>query len=171
MTPAPRLDTVGLAHATVLAALQARCFDDAWSQGAIEEILTTPGSFACLASMPQGAADSPVGFALGRIAADEAELLSLGVDPAWRRRGIAQALVETVLQRAAAAGAHMIFLEVAEANDPARLLYATHGFIAVGRRPDYYRRPNAVPVAALILRRSLGLAGRAGESQDHRQQR
>jgi len=149
MSEAVRLAAIGHSHAAVLSALQAECFNDVWSPASIEEILTAPGAFAWLALTP---ADLPVGFALARLASDEAELLSLGVVPGSRRSGIARALLKTVIEHASLSGAAAMFLEVAENNDPARLLYAAAGFAAVGRRPDYYRRPNSVPVAALTLR-------------------
>jgi ribosomal-protein-alanine N-acetyltransferase len=107
-----------------------------------------------------------VGFALARVAADEAELLSLGVIPAARRQGIGQALLDDVIRVAAARQAAALFLEVAETNEAARRLYGTNGFSAVGRRPDYYQRPNTVPISALTLRRAL-LRGAAELSSSH----
>lgn len=157
MTVALRVDAVGLAHARVLAALHAACFEDSWSVGAMADVLASPGAFACLA-FPAGATD-PAGFALARVAADEAELLSLGVMPSSRRQRIGRALLDDVIRRVGELNAAAIFLEVAETNDAARLLYAASGFSAVGRRPDYYQRPNTVPVAALTLRRALRPAG------------
>jgi ribosomal-protein-alanine N-acetyltransferase len=155
MIPAIRIESVGLAHTPVLATLHAACFDDAWSAGAMADVLASPGAFACIA-MPVDLSDAaPAGFALARLAADEAELLSLGVIPPARRRGIGQALLDDVIRRAGQLKARALFLEVAETNDTARLLYAANGFSAVGRRPDYYQRANSVPVAALTLRLML----------------
>ena len=150
-----RIEAVGLAHTRVLAALHAACFDDAWSVGAMADVLASPGAFACLALAADMPDLPPLGVALARIAADEAELLSLGVIPAERRRRIGQALLDDVLRRAEEFRAVALFLEVAESNEAARRLYEANGFSAVGRRPDYYQRPNTVPVAALTLRRAL----------------
>ncbi len=155
MTVPVRIDAVGLAHTRVLAALHAACFDDTWSVGAMADVLASPGAFACLALAVDTPEPSPLGFALARIAADEAELLSLGVIPAERRRRIGQALLDNVLHSAEQFRATALFLEVAETNEAARRLYEANGFSAVGRRPDYYQRPNTVPVAALTLRRAL----------------
>jgi [ribosomal protein S18]-alanine N-acetyltransferase len=149
MSEAARIELAGVPHAGLLSALQAQCFDDAWSPSSIAEVLVSPGAFALLAV--QGEA-MPVGFAVARLAGDEAELLSLGVVVSQRRKGIAKRLLRAVIERAGAAGSRALFLEVAESNDAARLLYSARGFTAVGRRPDYYRRPNAVPIAALTLR-------------------
>jgi [ribosomal protein S18]-alanine N-acetyltransferase len=152
MTEAARIEPAGQPHAAVLAALQTQCFDDVWSQSSIEEIMASPGTFALLAIHGES---MPIGFALARLVGDEAELLSLGVVAEQRRKGVARMLLARVIERAIASGALALFLEVAESNDAARLLYSARGFTAVGRRPDYYRRPNAVPVAALTLRLSL----------------
>ncbi len=146
-----RLTPASIAHAAVMVRLHALCFDDAWSLQAMSDVLNSPGAFAAIATVDEG----PVGFVLARIVGDEAEVLTLCVIPDWRRRGVAAQLLAEAMRRARAAGAARIFLEVAETNEAARALYAGRGFAAVGRRPDYYRLPNRVPVAALTLRRDL----------------
>lgn len=95
------------------------------------------------------------GFALGRVAGPEAELLTLAVDLPFRRKGLASALLDDLHARAAEQGAEEIFLEVAETNAPAQGLYAGQGYREVGRRPGYYCPPGGEPVDALILYRSL----------------
>ena len=155
MSAALRIEAAGLAHTRVLADLHAACFDDAWSVGAMADVLASPGAFAALALLADAPEGPPVGFALARVAADEAELLSLGVIPSARQRGIGRALLDDVIRGAVTRGAAALFLEVAETNEAARRLYAANGFGAVGRRPDYYQRPNTVPIAALTLRRAL----------------
>ena len=159
MTRAVRITPVGLAEASVLSTLHTSCFDDGWSIQSVAEILRSPGAFACLAVLDHAArveGPLPVGFAIARIAADEAELLSIGVASSWRRRGIARALLADVLQRTTSAGARAIFLEVAEDNSAAQALYAGEGFLAVGRRAEYYRRSPGPGAAALTFRRPLG---------------
>jgi [ribosomal protein S18]-alanine N-acetyltransferase len=97
----------------------------------------------------------PAGFALMRVAADEAEVIAIGVRPAQQRRGVGRVLLEEIVARAARAGAARLFLEVAEDNAPARALYAAAGFAQVGRRPNYYRRKE-ISVPALVLRFDVG---------------
>jgi [ribosomal protein S18]-alanine N-acetyltransferase len=80
-------------------------------------------------------------------APDEAEILNLAVDPAWRRRGVGAALLEAVLERASGA----IFLEVAESNSPAIALYRKQGWVDVGRRSGYY---NHGTVNAVVMKKS-----------------
>jgi len=98
-----------------------------------------------------------VGYAIGRVAADEGEILNVGVHPERRRRGIARALVRTLLGALGAAGARQVYLEVRESNVAARQLYAAYGFGEVGRRARYYRRPVE---DAVILRAAIGSGGR-----------
>lgn len=140
-----------------VAELHAGCFDDAWSVAALAAVLATPGSFGLLSIT----CDAPSGFLLARIAADEAEILSIGVLPAWRRRGVARALLAAAGGEATGRGARRLFLEVAADNPAARGLYLREGFAQVGRRPGYYRRGNG-GIDALILARTLGPAAAPG---------
>ncbi len=158
MTAPVRLVPAGLAYAAVLAALHQRCFEEAWSDRAMVEVLSAQGAFAVMALAAESGAETPVGFALARIAGDDAELLSLCVLPTHRGQGVATRLLDEIMVLARRIGARRMLLEVAETNDAARALYASRGFAAGRRRPDYYRAPNRVPVAALELYRDLGPA-------------
>ena len=155
----PRVVDAGLADVVVLSNLHTACFEDAWSPQSMGEVLRSPGTFALLALIDDTSGEGddpfPVGFAIGRVAADEAELLSLGVADAFRRRGVARILLDTVMRHAAAHGARQLFLEVAEDNRAARALYANKGFSAVGRRLGYYLRRDGSSMSALTLRRPL----------------
>jgi ribosomal-protein-alanine N-acetyltransferase len=95
------------------------------------------------------------GFFFARAVAEEAELLTLAVHPAARRRGIGRRLVDAFLTDAAARGAKRAFLEVAASNAPALALYAASGFSETGRRPRYFIRPDATREDALVLSRAL----------------
>lgn len=101
---------------------------------------------------------APDGFALGRVIAGEAELLTLAVRPGARRQGIGARLLAGFLQTAQARGAVEAFLEVSAANESARALYRTAGFDQVGLRAGYYRAAGEC-ADALVLRRPLGLGG------------
>ncbi len=102
----------------------------------------------------------PHGFALARVIAGEAELLTLATDPDHRRRGIAADLLQRVEAAAAERGALDQFLEVAADNVAARALYAKAGYIQIGQRAGYYVRPGADPVDALVLAKALGTLDR-----------
>lgn len=93
-----------------------------------------------------------LGFLVARAAADELEILNLGVLPQARRQKIGRLLLEAALHWGRVSGAARAFLEVRESNEPARLFYEAQGFIVTGRRPLYYAQP---PEAALVLSLSL----------------
>lgn len=140
----------GAAALPLLVALHAAAFHPAerWGEVAIGTMLALPGSFGLLAEQE----GEPAGFVLVRVAADEAEILTLAVLPEARRHGHARALMCSAMAEAASRGAAALFLEVSEANEAARALYAALGAEEVGRRPRYYHDGSA----ALVLRLMLG---------------
>ena len=130
--------------AIYLAALHAQAFNAPWSAGELADLLAMPGAFAL--HVPEA------GFILCRVAADEAEVLTLAVVPELRRQGLAGRLLQGAIDVSVQAGGTSLFLEVDEHNTAARALYARAGFVPVGRRPGYYDLPSG-RVDALILRR------------------
>lgn len=84
------------------------------------------------------------GFIVYRIAADEAEIITIGVNPEMRRNGIASAMISIVEKSIKNQGVSKIFLEVASTNEPAKKLYETCGFKTVGTRPKYYDGVDAI---------------------------
>jgi ribosomal-protein-alanine N-acetyltransferase len=146
-----RLRDASSADAPALAAIHAQCFSmEVWDAAAIAALLATPGTFALLD-------EDAGGFIMVRAAGGESEVLTLGVKPAARRRGIAKALVVGASERAFAAGATDLFLEVNAANNAAIALYKGLGFGEVGRRKDYYLAPHGMREDALVLRASIPL--------------
>jgi ribosomal-protein-alanine N-acetyltransferase len=139
-----------------LAELHAACFEDAWDQSALAALLAMPGAFALIADAGgAGSEDAiPGGFIMVRAIAGEAEVLSLGVRPAARRRGLGRRLLAAALAEAGAHGAAKLFLEVAIDNLPARALYLAGGFAQVGRRANYYSRPGEA-ATALVLAKAI----------------
>lgn len=81
------------------------------------------------------------GILIGRVAADEFEILNLAVAKAHRRRGIATQLLKAALESARAGGAREIYLEVRASNEAGIAFYSRMGFRVSGRRPNYYRDP------------------------------
>jgi len=130
------------AHAAVMAAIHQAAFPpgESWGRDAIALQLALPGVF--------GSLDARGGMLLGRVAAGEAEVLTLAVMPSMRRQGIAGALLQAAVAEARARGATALFLEVATGNAAARALYGRAGFVEVGRRRRYY----ADGSDALVLR-------------------
>lgn len=127
-----------------MAAIHASAFPPAaaWDARALAGLLATPGCFAH---------HHPGAFILARVAADEAEVLTLAVMPVMRRQGLARALLDDAAATAIVLGARTMWLEVAENNFPALALYRSLGFAEAGRRPEYY----ANKTAALVLRLNL----------------
>ena len=96
-----------------------------------------------------------VGFAVSRMAADEAEILSIAVAASHRGRNLSRDLLLTHLGHLAGRGVRTVFLEVEENNAPARRLYDRAGFAVTGRRERYYRQPGGEQLNALLMRRDL----------------
>lgn len=143
----------GAEAASLLASLHAHGIGEAgpaWTGDAFATLLALPGRGAFVAEE----AGQPVGFMLLGLAADEAEVITLAVLPAARRRGIGAALVGAAAREASVRGATRLFLEVAEDNAPARALYGRAGFVPIGRRKGYYAREPG-PVDALVLALTL----------------
>ena len=136
-----------------VATIHADSFDDPWSATVMRRILVLPGAFGLVARHETD--DAICGFALCRVAADECELLSLGVAHEHRRRGVGGMLFNAATEWAAVAGARRFFLEVAEDNDAAIRLYSGRGLTPVGRRPDYYELKGGGHMAALTMRGEL----------------
>ena len=108
------------------------------------------------------------GFVLSRLAADEAEILTIAVDAAHQGRGVGRALLSENLRQVATAGAKALFLEVANDNAPALALYDRFGFVRVGERAGYYRRADGTGASALVMRKSLGEAPASGRQDSGR---
>ncbi len=144
---------VGPERAVELAEMHARLFQPAWSEGSVSETLSHPGSTAFLARVRDGAESlpEPAGFIIGQIAADEAEILSIGVLPKFQRRCVGTLLVEGLARAAKRAESKRLYLEVATDNQAAFNLYRSCGFTAVGMRKGYYARPDSEPQDALVL--------------------
>lgn len=115
--------------AALLAALHASAFADPWGKPAICELLAGPGVFAF---------STEDGFAMGRVAGGEAEILTLAVKPEARGRGLGRALIQALGTHAQSLGAASLFLEVGHDNPAALALYAGLGFERVGQRKGYY---------------------------------
>ena len=76
-----------------------------------------------------------------QIVGEQGDILTVGVDPAFRRRGIGEALVQAMLDSFRQAGGRELFLEVRASNAPARRLYEKCGFMKISVRKNYYRMP------------------------------
>ena len=137
-------------HSDVITALHRAAFETGWSETSINQLLEADTAVAFLASVDQ--AFRPVGFVIGRLLADEAEIITVGVAPAARRRGIGHALLGGFMRAVALAGAQRVVFEVAVDNQAALQLYASRGFQTIGQRPSYYEaKSGGAATDALIL--------------------
>jgi ribosomal-protein-alanine N-acetyltransferase len=126
-------------------------YGESWTEPQTVSMLALPGVWLSVAWVD----NRPAGFALNRIIADEAELLLLAVSPAFRRMGVATALIERSRMMTRLRKGFRLHLEVRH-NNPAIELYRKAGFILVGRRPGYYRGIDGQIHDALTLSCSLG---------------
>jgi len=140
-----------------IAAMHAQLFDPPWSQGEIRKMVLHPGSSALVCKVRETAdtVPCPAGFVLGQVAADEAEIITLGVLKQYQRCGLARKLVEALVRAVAKAGASRLFLEVADDNTAAIALYGSSGFVEVARRKEYYARTNAPAADAIVMSLAL----------------
>ena len=144
----PVLSEAGPRDAAAIAALHAASFQRGWGEDEVHGLLMNRAVTSHRAMIGR----TLVGFILSRAVADEAEVLSVAIAPAWRGRGFARPLLDLHLRRLSGLGARAVFLEVDEHNAPACRLYRRAGFTEVGRRQGYYANGRA----ALVRRRDLG---------------
>jgi len=137
--------------AAQLARLHGASFAHGWGESEFESMLAERNTLVHRLRLGR----KTIGFAVSRIGADEAEILSIAVYSAYRGRGLSHMLLLTHLGHLAGRGVRTIFLEVEENNQPARRLYDRTGFMVVGRRERYYKQPNGEQLNALLMRRDL----------------
>lgn len=126
-------------------------FGEAWTRRQVGDMLTMPRTFALLldaAGQVPAQAQETAGFTLSRQVADEEELLLIAVAPEARGRGLGSALLGQFVAMAGQRGSTRLFLEM-RAGNPAERLYLRHGFVPVGRRPNYYRAGQGGPFDAI----------------------
>jgi [ribosomal protein S18]-alanine N-acetyltransferase len=146
-----RLEPLSEITADPLSLMHRICFPgDPWNSEAMAEIMSITGFFGRIAWVDE----MPAGFALALDLRKECEILSLGVVPGWRRKGIGSTLLDAICSEGLVRGAKYIVLEVAIDNNAALALYTDRGFMPVGRRQNYYRQAGR-RIDALVLRRAL----------------
>jgi ribosomal-protein-alanine N-acetyltransferase len=145
------IEPASLRDAPKLAQLHGSSFHRGWGEGEFEQMLSERNTL--VHRLRQG--QKTIGFAVSRMAADEAEILSIAVDAKHRGRGLSRNLLLTHLGHLAGQGVRTVFLEVEENNQPARRLYHRAGFAVTGRRERYYREANGEQLNAVIMKRDL----------------
>lgn len=133
-------------HVIQIAQLERECFSDPWSQNSIASELENPLSYWLVAM----AGNVVAGYVGSQTVLGESDMMNLAVHPEFRRQGVAQDLVQALIDGLNQRGSHCLTLEVRESNAPARKLYEKLGFVQVGIRPNYYQHPRE---DGLILRK------------------
>ena len=134
-----------------LAAVHQLAFRPGWNIEELADVGSGPGVFGLVAE----AAGEVTGMILCRTVADEAEILTLAVDPGARREGVGRALVAAAVGAVTQQGVLDVFLEVAIDNHPALRLYDQAGFAQAGLRRGYYDRGGGMLVDAVVMRLDL----------------
>ena len=121
-----------------LVKLEQKLFSDAWTEMSLINTLHYRPDTSFVAELD----GEPVGYLFFMAAADEGELLRIGVSPEYRRQGVGQVLLDHMDYFVLENGIYSVWLEVRESNEPARALYDKSGFVTQGCRKKYYHRPD-----------------------------
>ncbi|WP_037060978.1 ribosomal protein S18-alanine N-acetyltransferase [Pseudoxanthomonas suwonensis] len=113
--------------------IEKRAYPFPWTRGIFRDCLLA--GYPALLALDD---DSPAGYGVMSIAADEAHLLNLCTAPERQSRGLGRHILRALLRTARDRGAQRIFLEVRPSNPAAIALYHSEGFNEIGRRPRYY---------------------------------
>ena len=141
-----KIEIMNSSHVAQIANLEKLCFSDPWSENSIASELDNKLAFWLVATE----ADRVAGYIGSQTVMDETDMMNVAVHPDYRRKGIAEALVNTLVENLQKLGSHCLTLEVRASNTPAITLYEKLGFSEIGRRKNYYRNPRE---DALILRK------------------
>lgn len=142
--------------AAEVAALHMRLFNPPWDEAAVVPLLAAPAAVAFVARV--GIPPTTVGFVIGQVAADMAEIISIGVAESWQQRGLGRVLFGAFTRAVARAGAKRLFLDVAADNTSALALYKRMDCVEVGRRKAYYVRHEAPSVDAIVMSKAISIA-------------
>jgi ribosomal-protein-alanine N-acetyltransferase len=129
-------------------AIETASFADPWSQSAFLELLDDPR----VAFLIADAGGAVRGYVVAWFVLDEGEIGNLAVHADARRQGVGARLLDGAIAAVRKARVEALYLEVRDSNLAARALYASRGFVEVGRRREYYRKPKE---DALVLRLEL----------------
>ena len=130
-------------HVSAVAELEKQNFSEPWPDIAVRGELTNKLAL-WLVALENG---EVVGYVGSQTVLQEADMMNIAVADSHRRRGIAKMLVEELIRQL---DAYQLTLEVRASNAPAISLYEALGFLQVGLRKNYYRKPKE---DALILRK------------------
>ena len=140
------IETMTSVHVAQVAELEKRCFSDPWSEKSVASELEN--DLACWLVALDG--ETVAGYVGSQTELGETDMMNIAVHPDYRRKGIAQALVNALVDTLKSQGSRCLTLEVRASNEPAQKLYEKLGFSLIGKRPKYYHNPKE---DAYILRK------------------
>lgn len=143
----------GPERAAAIAGVHAKLFNPAWDEANVRALLDHPAATSFIATL--GSPNDVIGFIIGQFAADESEILTIGVAPEYQRYGVGKMLVEGLARAVQRAEVRRMFLDVATDNTAALHLYSKLGFSPSGVRKGYYVRPGSAAVDAVTMARTL----------------
>ena len=137
------------AHVASVAAIEKECFGmAAWSERSVASELDNKLALWLVALDGETVA----GYVGSQTVMDETDMMNVAVTGSYRRRGIAEELVNALVEELKVLGSRSLTLEVRASNAPAIALYEKLGFVQTGLRKNYYRNPRE---DALILRKEF----------------
>jgi ribosomal-protein-alanine N-acetyltransferase len=150
--PAPQADVVirPMRHEDLphVSDIERRSYDFPWSHGVFRDCLLA--GYQCIVLERDGDVS---GYGILSVAAGEAHILNLCVEPAFRSHGYGERLLDEILFRARTSSVREIFLEVRPSNASALALYKKKGFYQVANRPAYYQAHGGREDAAVLAKK------------------
>lgn len=128
-----------------IAEIERVSFSDPWHPQSFRTLLDDRRVYFVVAEVAGGI----VGYVVAWFVRDEGEIANLAVAPDARGARVGSTLLDSTIATARDRGATALYLEVRDSNVTARRLYRSRGFVEVGRRRQYYRKPVE---DALVLR-------------------
>lgn len=137
----------GREQSSLLVAIHAEAFANYWNVHDFNDFFSVPGTLAWMAYD----GENPAGMIVLRVQFEQVDVITVAVRPAYRRQGLARALMAQSLEKAKKAGASIMFLDVEDGNAAALALYESMGFSHVSRRKLYYRQKDGSYTDALVM--------------------
>ena len=136
---------------SIVSDIERRSYEFPWSHGVFRDCLLA--GYQCVVLLLEKRVG---GYAILSVAAGEAHILNLCIEPNARALGYGERLLDELLHRARAASVQEIFLEVRPTNETALRLYRKKGFHKIAARPAYYQAHDGREDAA-VLAKKLGI--------------
>ena len=130
--------------------IERRSYEFPWSHGVFRDCLLA--GYHCLVLERAGRV---AGYGILSVAAGEAHILNLCVDPNYRAHGYGERLLDHILVLARSVNVREIFLEVRPSNRTALALYRKKGFHQVANRPAYYQAQEGREDAAVLAKKLI----------------